>query len=328
MAPPDPVRAIADAVLYEGYLLWPYRRSALKNQRRWTFGGVHPRAHTDAGHADDRCVMRTECLLEAAGDEPPAVEVAVRFLHVVRRDVVRDGVRVDDAVVGGERHLSWDEAVEREVVVRTDRAAGAHAPVDIPAGAREERLAPGTALVRSWEALRGDVEVDVTPLGGGLHRVGVTVANTTPFRGAREDVLRRTFCSTHTVLRAGAGAAFVSLTDPPPALAAHAAACANVGTWPVLVGEPGSRDTVLSSPIILEDHPRIAPESPGDLFDGGEIDQLLVLNILSLTDDEKAEMRDADPRAREILARTEALTDDELLRLNGAIREFGLVRER
>src|SRR3954454_22536510 len=134
MAAPDPVRAIADAVLYEGYLLWPYRRSALKNQRRWTFGGVHPRAHTDAGHADDRCVMRTECLVEAAGDVAPAVEVAVgvlhrrgpgdgpravegavRFLQVVRRDVVRGGVRVDEAVVGGERHVSWDEAVEREV---------------------------------------------------------------------------------------------------------------------------------------------------------------------------------------------------------------------
>src|SRR4051794_18032486 len=125
MAAPDPVRAIADAVLYEGYLLWPYRRSALKNQRRWTFGGVHPRAHTDAGHADDRCVMRTECLVEAAGDVAPAVEVAVRFLHVVRRDVVRDGVRVDEAGVGGERPVSRGQAGEREGVVRPHRTPGA-----------------------------------------------------------------------------------------------------------------------------------------------------------------------------------------------------------
>jgi hypothetical protein len=83
---------------------------------------------------------------------------------------------------------------------------------------------------------------------------------------------------------------------------------------------------MLASPIILEDHPRIAPESPGELFDGGEIDQMLVLNILSLTDEEKAEMRDTDPRAREILERTEGLTQDELMRLNGAIREFWLAR--
>jgi hydrogenase maturation protease len=94
----------------------------------------------------------------------------------------------------------------------------------------------------------------------------------------------------------------------------------------VPVGEPGDRTTMLASPIILEDHPRIAPESPGDLFDGGEIDQLLVLNILSLTDEEKAEMRASDPRAREILERTEALTPAEIMRLHGTIREFAEVR--
>jgi hypothetical protein len=95
--------------------------------------------------------------------------------------------------------------------------------------------------------------------------------------------------------------------------ATEAADCDNVGTWPVLVGD----DTMLSSPIILEDHPRIAPESPGDLFDGGEIDGLLALNIMSLTDEEKAEMRATDPRTREILERTEALTEEQMLRLCG-----------
>jgi hypothetical protein len=96
--------------------------------------------------------------------------------------------------------------------------------------------------------------------------------------------------------------------------------------WPVLVGEPGDARTMLSSPIILEDHPRIAPESPGDLFDGGEIDQLLILNILTLTDAEKAEMAASDPRAREILDRCEALTPDQLMALHGTVREFGLAR--
>ena len=63
---------------------------------------------------------------------------------------------------------------------------------------------------------------------------------------------------------------------------------------------------MLASPIILSDHPEIAPESPGDLFDSGEIDQMLVLNILAMTDEERRDMRDSDPRAREILERTEA----------------------
>jgi hypothetical protein len=74
---------------------------------------------------------------------------------------------------------------------------------------------------------------------------------------------------------------------------------------------------MLCTPIILEDHPRIAPESPGDLFDGGEIDGLLTLSILALTDEEKAEIRAGDPRARAVLERTEALTDEQKLRLYG-----------
>jgi hydrogenase maturation protease len=94
-----------------------------------------------------------------------------------------------------------------------------------------------------------------------------------------------------------------------------------------LVGEESERHTVLSAPIILYDYPRIAPESPGDLFDGTEIDQLLMLNILTLTDEEKAEMRASDPRAREILERSESLTAADFMRLHGAIRECRFIRE-
>jgi hypothetical protein len=330
----DPVRAIADAVLYEGYILWPYRRSALKNQRRWTFGGVYPRGHS-AAHPDDPWTMRTQCLLEGAPDT--RVEVRVRFLHVVARRVGRaagDGLElVDELEVAGERHLAWDEAVEREVVLHPAAAGsvavcGRRAAIEVAAGSdREDLRHPdgerAGALIRSWQGLEGAVELVAERLDEALWRMSVTIANTTPWDGDdREAALARTFCSTHTVLRAPGDGAFVSLTDPPAALRAHADACENAGTWPVLVGEPGARDTLLSSPIILEDHPRIAPESPGDLFDGGEIDQMLVLNILSLTDEEKAEMRATDPRAREILERTEALTPDELMRLHGTIREW------
>jgi hypothetical protein len=325
----DLVRRIADAVLYEGYILWPYRRSALKNQRRWTFGGVHPAAHS-AAHPDDAAVMRTQCLVE--GRAEATVDVRVRFLHVVARGVARAGADgslepVDELAVGGERHVAWDEAVEREAATGP-RALGAgpcRVPVEIPGGTAVEPVGDGAgALVRSWHALRGAVDVSGERLGAALWRLTVTISNTTPFEpgGGREAALARTFCSTHTVLRAAGGAAFVSLTDPPEALRAQAAACRNEGTWPVLVGEPGERHTLLSSPIILEDHPRVAPESPGDLFDGAEIDQLLRLSILSLTDEEKAEMRATDPRAREILERTEALTPEELMRLHGTVRDL------
>jgi hypothetical protein len=335
----DPVRAIADAVLYEGYVLWPYGRSALKNQKRWTFGGVYPRSHSEA-REDDPWVMQTQCLLEASGEA--RVGVSVRFLHVVERQVVQrisDGglERVDELTVAGERHVSWSEALEREIAADglslEELVAGRTVAIEIPPASEEEPLSDRAgervgAIVRSWKRLAGAIELEADQLDPGLLRLTVRIVNTTPFDGGtREEVLERTFCSTHTVLRVTAGG-FVSQTDPPDELREQARACICKNTWPVLVGDADDRTTMLSSPIILEDHPRIAPESPGDLFDGGEIDQMLVLNILSLTDDEKAEMRDADPRTREILERTESLTPEQLMSLHGAVREFGLARKR
>jgi hypothetical protein len=327
----DAVRQIADAVLYEGYVLWPYRRSALKNTRRWTFGGVYPRGHSEE-HPDDRWIMRTECLVE--GPPEATVDVRVRFLHVVRRQAMRRAPSgelqpVDELTVDGERYLTWEEATERELEVAAlpleELGSPRHVDIAIPPGRDEEQLSAG-ALVRTSSELEGAVDIAAEALRPGLHRLSVEISNTSPFReGNREEALERTFCSTHTVLSAH-GAQFLSLTDPPPELRAEAEACDNEGTWPVLVGEPGTRDTLLSSPIILEDHPRIAPESPGDLFDGGEIDGLLTLNILSLTDEEKAEMRDSDPRTREILERTENLSEEEMMRLHGAIRDLRHVR--
>jgi hypothetical protein len=329
----DPVRAIADAVLYEGYILWPYRRSALKNQQRWTFGGVYPRTHSE-GREDDPWTVQVEMLVE--GDPDAVVEVGARFLHVVRRDVARRTAAglelVDELSIEGECHLSWQEAVERELTLPPrslwELAAGETVPISIAAATTTEELGEEAAIVRGWEALAGSLWAGVEPLREGLWRLTVRIENTTPWPGGpRVEAQKRTFCSTHAVLRAE-GAGFVSQADPPPELAAEAAACRNQGLWPVLLGAEGERGTVLASPIILDDHPRIAPESPGDLFDGGEIDQMLVLNILSLTDEEKAEMRDSDPRAREILERTEALSQEQLMNLHGAVREFGMARGR
>ena len=77
---------------------------------------------------------------------------------------------------------------------------------------------------------------------------------------------------------------------------------------------------MLSSPIILYDYPQVAPESPGDLFDGAEIDEILSLRILTLTDEEKAEMRRSDDRARRILERTETLPPEHFMKLHGTLR--------
>jgi hypothetical protein len=325
----DTVRRIAEAVLYEGYVLWPYGRSALKNQRRWTFGGVYPERHS-AAHPDDDCVMQTQCL--AIAGPGSRLDVRVRFLQVVRRRIAQlseDGRRpVSELTVAGERHVPWDEATEREVVapqLRFGGVARAVVGVRVPAGEEREVLndvsgRPAGMITRSWSTLTGTVATESVPLGSDLFRITVRISNESDFAGDdRERALRSTFCSTHTVLRITEGE-FVSQTDPPPRLRDEAGRCENRGTWPVLAGKPGERHVVLSSPIILADYPEIAPESPGDLFDGGEIDELLTLSILSLTEEERQEMRESDARTRAILDRTEALSRDELMKLHGAMR--------
>ena len=335
----DAVKKIAETVLYEGYVLWPYRRSARKNQQRWTFGGVYPRAYSEARGEDDPWIMQTQCLV--SGDEESTIEVKVRFLHVTERKIGRKKGEtlefVEELRVAGELYLSWDESTEREValgrlklseLLKSPKRVG----IDILAGSREEPLAEPTgeavgALVREWRSLRGTVEVEAEPLQEGTFRVTVRITNTTPWGGEdRESTLRQTFVSTHTALEVEGGE-FVSLMDPPEEFQEAVRECENLKTWPVLVGEEGERSMLLSSPIILYDYPQIAPESPGDLFDGGEIDQLLVLNILTLTDEEKEEMRASDSRTREILDRCESLSSEELMNLHGAVREFRMLRE-
>ena len=334
----DAAKKIAEAVLYEGYLLWPYRRSARKNQQRWTFGGVYPREYSVARGEDDPWIMQTQCLV--LGDEGSVIEVGVRFLHVVERKVAKttSGAPefVDELRVGGERYLAWDEAAEREIAVGTlelSELPGSprQVEIDVPEGSTKEPLAEPAggvvgALVRSWRPLRGAVEVEAEPLQEGTFRITVRITNTTPWGGEdRESTLRQTFVSTHTTLKVRAGE-FVSLIDPPQELSEAVEGCENIKTWPVLVGEEEDRSTLLSSPIILYDYPQIAPESPGDLFDGTEIDQMLILNVLNLTDEEKEEMRASDPRGREILERCESLSPEELMKLNGTFREIRMLR--
>jgi hypothetical protein len=243
---------------------------------------------------------------------------------------------VEELRVGGELHLPWDEAVEREIVVgrfKLSELSGSpeQAEIDISGGSREEPLTEPTgevvgALVRSWRPLHGTVEVGAEPLREGTYRVTVRITNTTPWGGEdRESTLKQTFVSTHTTLGVEAGE-FVSLMDPPEELREAAEGCENLKTWPVLVGEEGEKNMLLSSPIILYDYPQIAPESPGDLFDGTEIDQMLILNVLNLTDEEKEEMRASDPRGREILERCESLSPEELMKLNGTFRDIRMLR--
>ncbi|MDT0636280.1 hypothetical protein [Spectribacter hydrogenoxidans] len=342
------VQPVVDAVLYEGYILYPYRATSTKNRQRWTFGGVYPRAWFDASGGADPWQMQTQCLIE--GGAHARLEIRLRFLQPVQRQVgeLRQALDawppagkpayrpVDSLTVGGERFQSWQEAVERDVSVADCRLADLLAtPTRLDFGFEAERevepLAAGdgpiqAVLERSKAGLAGRVSVAAETVGESAHRVTVRIENNSRIDGDalgnREDASPYSFASTHTIL-AVEGGAFVSLMDPPGALAAAARACDNQGAYPVLVGEPGARDILLASPIILYDYPQVAPESPGDLFDATEIDEILSLNILAMTDQEKAEMAATDPRAAALLARTEGLGKSDFMRMHGVLRKDG-----
>jgi hypothetical protein len=337
---------VANAVLYEGYILYPYRPS-VKNRQRWTFGGLYPEAHCRAQGGSDAPSSRTECLVRGGADT--TFEAAVRFLHVTARvageidppladwpDGAAPPFRPVEALRVGDRLFhTWQEAEEREVALDPITLGELSArpyrcSFMFPGGRRLEPLR-GTAgevrgvLVREQHTLEGAVEVTATAAAAGLYRVALVVANRAPLedagRKSRDEVVLRTLVSTHSILGVSRGE-FVSLLDPPGECREAAAACRNLGTWPVLVGADGATDTMLSSPIILYDYPQVAPESPGDFFDAAEIDEMLTLRILTLTDEEKRAMAGVDERAAAMLARTEETAREELCRLHGTLRDL------
>ncbi|MFI8950159.1 hypothetical protein ACIGO6_26985 [Streptomyces sp. NPDC053750] len=328
-------RQVADAVLFEGYVLYPYRASAAKNRLRWQFGVLVPPSWTAA--ADEHDFQHTELLMEPRKGANLAVEL--RFLHAGRRTVQRtlpDGgfetvpeLHLDDRIL-----VPWDEGHEERVrlTVAVEELAGGGAvvPFDRPGGEETEPVTDAAGrtvgrLVRRREEIRGRLRLSASDLDGPYttRRLSVVVENTSDWTPdedtGRDTALGRSLVATHTLLRLDTGR-FLSLTDPPEWARAAVAGCRNLHTWPVLAGEPGSADLVLSSPIILEDHPAIAPESPGALYDATEIDEILALRTAALTDEEKREARGTDDRAAAVIDLADSMPAEVLERLHGAVR--------
>jgi hypothetical protein len=329
-------RKVADAVLYEGYLLYPYRASAAKNQARWQFGVLMPRLWSEDG-PDEPWATQTECLLEP--EEATTVRVLVRFLHVQSKTVEAVDIEagtfheVPALPVDGSELVPWDEATEQEVAVEAPLARlleGELAiPFERPGGRRVEpvhtaagKLA-GRTVRRRWPVL-GTVTLSAERLEGpyGLVRLRLRVENASAWHDPSADrsvALRHSLVAAHSLIGIDQGV-FLSLLDPPEWAKPFAEACQNLHTWPVLIGQEGRRDAMLSSPIILYDHPTIAPESPGDLFDATEIDEILTLRTMALTEEEKREARATDERAAAIIDRVDNMPPELLERLHGAVR--------
>lgn len=321
------VEQIAKAVLYEGYMLYPYRPTSVKNQQRWNFGVVYPEAYSNSQEGTDLSSMQTECLV--SGNSNTTFNGWLRFLQLQRRSRrAGSAVSLPDG---------WQEAVEREIslpectleglcqtVFRCTFRFATQTQVDSELDSEGNAF----AIERRQEAVEGAVDVSAKKLRDDLFKVSVYVRNVSPIKtpGDRDAVLMHSLVSTHAILGVNGGA-FISLLEPPEDLQSVAQSCQNVGAWPVLVGDQGQRDTLLASPIILYDYPQIAPESVGDLFDATEIDEILSLRIMTLTDEEKNEIRRSDGRARQVLERTESMPAEQFMKLHGVLRGMRPLKE-
>jgi len=327
----ETARSVADAVLYEGYVLYPYRASSRKNQVRFQWGVLMPRLYSEAD-GSERWNNTTACLLQP--DENSILHVRLRFLQTQRRQVERVSGSGFEGVaqleVDGLAHLGWDEAVEHVIdlppmAVDTTGTEQVRNFV-ITGGSDIEQIVDSSGkvvgrFVRTRQPLQGRVVATVADRdrASGTVRVLVSVANTSDARSSdgRGDAICHGLVGVHTILAVRSGK-FVSLLDPPAVAASAAARCRSDGSYPVLVGNDDK--VVLSSPIILYDHPEVAERSPGDLYDSLEIDEILALRVMTLTEDEKAEARATDPRAASIIDRCDAMSPDTLGSLHGEMR--------
>ena len=340
----ESMEKLVHASLYEGYILYPYRPTSVKNKVRWLFGGLYPKSYVGEQLGSESSKLVTQCLLE--GGKAPSLTIKARFLHLTSRSVCVVDPPVSELLAKDEHLMKpvdmlrvegrvlrpWEESVEREIAVDgVGMGEKRRVPFTFAASRTVEPVKNASgqivgALVRVQHEVNGVVEVDIARVEGAgvenaICKMTVSVENLTALDAGvdRDAAMLRTFASSH-VMMGVEGSGFVSMTDPPAHLAEMVGAFVNQGAWPVLIGQEGERSLMLSSPIIFSDYPQIAPESPNDLFDACEIDEILTLRIMTLTDDEKREMAAVDPRARELLEKTELMGAEQLKSLHGAMR--------
>lgn len=339
------LETLAGTLLYEGYSLYPYKRSALKNAKPIPMGVVYPQTYSNY-HPEALPLMQAECIVLGRADVE--LDISVRFLHLRRKELLgfnpasgNSGTEEEDFLPVGSlclegRHYSagW-EAVERNITPGSAPLSKlvceetSHA-FEFPETVDSERIKNGNGAVagrsiRFQSGIEGRVHIAAEPLKRkkNCFRITARVENTSivnkPGTTTRDEIFNQSFLSTHIVLSINSGT-FISMQNPEEQWRAAAEACQNVNSWPILVEK--SNNCMLASPIILYDYPQIDPRSKGDLFDSTEIEEALLLHVAVLSDEEKRQIAQSDEKLRAMLDRVGKVTPEELIGLHGGMKDI------
>lgn len=325
-------------LLYEGYSLFPYHRSAIKNQKPIPFGVVYPHDYhscNEHAHAE----MVTDCIVD--GNKNSEININVRFLHLIKTEIFskekENFVPVYELNLNGELYQSGWQTIERKI---------SKGNLTITSPTKEMETLPFNfenefesillknengeitgKKITSILPVEGAVVIKAIPMEnmGNAFRIIVFINNNTPVINAqnisRDEIFRQSFLSTNTILNVENGE-FISLQNPGEKWKDLIDECKNKDTWPILID--GSNTTLLSSPIIVYDYPKINPKSKGDLFDSLEIEEALMLHFSVMSDEEKEKIAQSDEKLRSMLNKVSQVTPDEIISLHGGFSEVHL----
>ena len=327
------------SILYEGYSLYPYYRSAVKNQMPVPFGVIFPQDYA-AFHEHAPSRIQSECII--AGISNPSVTIQVRFLQVRKTEVFekRTGDGENGEFIAVARTEVNDRCLESgwQTIERNHsfecRAADLInrckiLPVAFDSWNEGEMIFNAdkkvvAKLVTTVSATQGMIGFAMELIEGksDAYRLTVVVTNATHIDQAatisRDAVLGQSFLSSNIVFKTGE-AQFISHLDPPSQWQSAIDACRNIHTWPIIVDDDNR--ALLSSPIILNDHPQINPQSAGDLFDSTEIEEALLLHVNLLSEQEKERICSNDPKLQAMLNKVSSLTPGDLSSYHSMMKE-------
>lgn len=327
----DILEKLTKTLLYEGYSLFPYYRSSIKNQKPIPFGVIFPKDY-HAFHEFSFSEIQSQTVLISSNEL--TVNIGIRFLHLRKTELFQkvndagdnhDFVPTGSFDVNGKTYQAGWQTIERKIntgqlpiadLLKESKTI----PIEfdnmnegeIIFNEEKEIVARQTTSVC---AIKGNIKIKAEKINdkANAFRLTVTVINLTPVRNApaisRDDVFMESFLSTHIILQTENGI-FISHQDTGDEWKDAIGACANVNTWPILIDKGNT--TLLSSPIILYDYPEINSKSSGILFDSTEIEEALLLHVNLLSDEDKKRIGSNDEKLQAMLNRVNSMTPEDL----------------